>query len=191
MHLTLLLLSALALASSFMAALAATTDRPAVKDSTIIRSTAGCPACPEQDCLKCTLGFHKTLGAKANAHNFTQTLVGFRIPALTSSITKCTVQFPAFTRLSPDPFNITVAAASSSDWNEGTVTGETAPASGPVFATFNVPEYNNPPALDVTPACLRADDKRRFSIYIGTDDGRFEIWSKDSGNAAILHVSHE
>ncbi|KAH8429343.1 uncharacterized protein LDX57_007009 [Aspergillus melleus] len=190
MHFALHLLSALALASSIITALAATTDRPAVKDSTILRSTAGCPACPEQNCLKCTLGFHETLEAKADAHNFTRTLVGFKIPVLPSSIIKCTVQFPAFTRPSRDPVNITVAAASSPDWDEGTVTGETAPVCGPVFATFNVPEYGNPPALDVTPACLRADDQGRFSVYIGTDDGRFEIWSKDSGNAAILHVSH-
>lgn len=176
---------------SVIAISGATIDRPAVKDSTILHfSLASCLSCPSENCNKCTLGFASTLEANVQESNFIRTLVGFQLPVPVDSVTKCTVQFPAFTRPSPDPINITVAAATSSDWDEGTVTAETAPVSGPVFATFSAPEYGNPPALDVTPACLLADEQGRFSVYIGTDEGRFEIWSKDSGNAAILHVSH-
>ncbi|PLB51324.1 hypothetical protein P170DRAFT_474866 [Aspergillus steynii IBT 23096] len=190
MHLVVHLLSALALASSIITTLAATTDRPAVKDSTILHSSVGCRACPEENCSKCTLGFEETLEANLTTDTFIRTLVGFQHPVPISAITKCTVQFPAFTRPSRNPPNLTVAAAMSSDWDEETVTGETAPASGPVFGVYNVPQYGNPPALDVTPACLNADRQGRFSVYIVTEVGRFEIWSKDSGNAAILHVSH-
>lgn len=190
MHISLHLLSALALASSSITTLAATTDRPAVKDSTILHANDGCLTCPDQNCAKCTLGFDETLQANLEPNTFVRTLVGFHHPVPMIAITKCTVQFPAFTRPSPNPPNITVSMALSSDWDEATVTGESAPESGPVFATYNVPQYGNPPALDVTPACLNADDQGRFSVYIGTEAGRFEIWSKDSGNAAILHVSH-
>lgn len=105
-------------------------------------------------------------------------------------VTECTVQTPAFTRLPQSPLEVTVAAAKTSDWDEETVSGGNAPEDDGVFNTVSVPALSNLPAFDVTPACKASGDGQ-FSIYLGVESGSFEIWSKDSGNPAILHVTYE
>ncbi|KAL2871080.1 uncharacterized protein BJX67DRAFT_343515 [Aspergillus lucknowensis] len=171
---------------------AATLHRPAIKDSTIIRSTVSCTECPENDCYKCTYGFEDTLRANTGGHAWLRSLVGFQIPegVEPSSITKCTVQFPAFTTLPQTGFNLTVAPALSSDWDEATVNANNAPNSTDPVTVVPVPALTNPPPLDVTSACQGASADGQFSIYIGAAFGYYEIWSKDSGNPAVLHVTH-
>jgi hypothetical protein len=103
----------------------------------------------------------------------------------------CTVQTPAFTKLPQFPINVTVARAKTSTWNEDTVDGENAPDSGEVFNTVDVPALSNLPAFDVTPACKAASKDGQLSIYLGAESGSFAIWSKESGNPAILHIFGE
>lgn len=170
---------------------AAEIARPAIKDSTILRSTVSCPECPEKDCYKCTLGHNETLEANTGGRAYIRSLLGFELPVPTEQVTKCTVQTPAFTKLPQFPLEVTIAAASTSDWDEDTVSGENAPGDGGVFDTVSVPALSNPPALDVTPACKGASEDGQFSIYLGVESGSFAIWSKDSGNPAVLRVTYE
>ncbi|KAJ1963604.1 hypothetical protein GGI12_001961 [Dipsacomyces acuminosporus] len=163
-------------------------DRPAIKDSTILRSTVSCPNCPVRNCYKCRLGHEKTLQANTGGLAFVRTLIGFRMPVDGSLVAKCTLQIPAFTTPLQYPVNVTFSRALSSSWNEGTVTGENAPDSGPPFNSVTVPAHTNMGPIDITQACRWAN-RRRFSIYIGTQFGRIEFWSKDSGNPAILHIT--
>ncbi|KAE8374854.1 hypothetical protein BDV26DRAFT_300014 [Aspergillus bertholletiae] len=164
-------------------------DTPATKDSTILRSTVSCPGCPDRNCYKCTLGHDATLEANTGGLAYIRSLVAFQLPVSAASITSCTVQFPAFTKPLQASVNITVARALSSDWNEDTVTGENAPDSGDVFTQMEVPAYANMGAIDITPACQAADEDGNLSIYLGTMFDRIELWSKDSGNPAILHIT--
>lgn len=170
---------------------AAEADRPALKDSTILRSTVSCAECPDQDCYKCTLGHEATLEANTGGRAYVRSLIGFELPVSSDNVTKCTVQTPAFTKLPQFPIDVTVATAEASEWDEDAVNGENAPESGEVFNTVNVPALSNLPAFDVTPACKSASEDGRFSIYLGAKAGSFAIWSKDSGNAAILHATYE
>ncbi|EFQ99453.1 hypothetical protein MGYG_02464 [Nannizzia gypsea CBS 118893] len=166
-------------------------SRPALKDSTIYRSTVYCGECPEGNCYKCTLGHNNTLIANTGGMAYLRALVGFQLPVPAKKVEKCTVQFPAFVKLMESPINITVSEALSNDWDEDTVTGENAPETSEPFSTAHVPALNNPPALDATQACRNAARNGDFSIYVGAQFGRFEIWSKDSGNPAILHIYHK
>lgn len=187
MHLPSFLVSVAGLVSLSQAA---DIDRPAIKDSTILRSTTGCPACPEQDCYQCTKGHEDTLEASTGARALVRTLIGFELPVSADKVEKCTVQTPAFTKLPQSPITLTVSAAKSSDWDEDTVSGDTAPESGVIFNTVEVPALSNPPPIDVTTACKAASEDGEFSVYLGTESGSFAIWSKDSGNPAVLHVTY-
>ncbi|EAW09109.1 uncharacterized protein ACLA_078580 [Aspergillus clavatus NRRL 1] len=164
------------------------TDSPATKDSTILRSTVSCPSCPELNCYKCTLGNDNTIKASTGGMSYVRALVGFKLSDPVADITSCSVQFPAFVRLLESPVTVTVARALSSDWDEGTVTAENAPEAGDVFTQVTVPALSNLPALDVTEACQAAQTDGQFSIYLGTQFDSIEIYSKNSGNPAILHV---
>ncbi|EEQ31333.1 hypothetical protein McanMca71_004556 [Microsporum canis] len=166
-------------------------SRPALKDSTILRSTVSCPDCPERNCYKCTLGHNNTLLANTGGLAYIRTLVGFQLPVPTKKVKKCTVQFPAFVQRIQTAINVTVSEAMSSNWDEDTVTGENAPDSGEPFSSLLVPALNNMGPLDVTQACKAAADNGDFSIFVGTQFGRIEIWSKDSGNPAILHTYYK
>ncbi|KAL2848088.1 hypothetical protein BJY01DRAFT_162781 [Aspergillus pseudoustus] len=166
-------------------------DRTAIKDSTILRSTVSCTACPDNDCYKCTYGLEDNLRANTGGLAWIRSLVGFQLPENvdSSDVTKCTVQFPAFTSLPQYDFNLTVVPAVSSDWDEDTVNGNNAPDSTDDVTLVPVPALTNPPLLDVTSACQNADENGQFSIYLGAAFGSFEIWSKDSGNPAVLHIT--
>ncbi|KAK2849622.1 hypothetical protein FQN49_005577 [Arthroderma sp. PD_2] len=166
-------------------------SRPALKDSTILRSTVFCPDCPEGNCYKCTLGHNDTVIANTGGMAYLRSLVGFQLPVPAKKVKKCTVQFPAFTKRIQTAINVTVSQALSSDWNEDTVSGDTAPESGEVFSSLQVEALNNMGPLDVTKACKAASDNGDFSIYVGTQFGQIEIWSKDSGNPAILHTYYK
>ncbi|KAL4768873.1 hypothetical protein BDW60DRAFT_113131 [Aspergillus nidulans var. acristatus] len=185
----------LALAVLATTSQAAQLNRPSVKDSTILRSTVSCPDCPESNCYKCRYGSEKTLRANTGGLAWIRSLVGFRLDLpediYPDDITKCTVQFPAFTKLPNSAFNMTVIPAVSTDWDEVTVNGENAPASTDDVAVYPVQALTNPPLLDVTEACWLADDDGQFSIYLGAEFGSYEIWSKDSGNPAVLHVYYD
>ncbi|KAL5365129.1 hypothetical protein BJX96DRAFT_179560 [Aspergillus floccosus] len=172
---------------------ASETATPATKDSTIFRSTVSCPACPDRNCYKCTLGHNDTLVANTGGLAYLRWLVDFDLPAevAPAAVTSCTVQFPGFVAPVGAGINVTVSTAVSSDWDEDTVTAENAPDAGDVLSTVEVPAYANLPALDVTGACRGAGGDGAFSIYVGTVFGRMEVWSKDSGNPAILHVSYD
>lgn len=188
MHLPAVILSLVALIPFCQAA---EIDRPAVKDSTILRSTTNCPQCPDQNCNRCTLGHEEILEANRGARAFMQSLIGFELPVPADQVTACSVQTPAFTKLPEIDIDVTVAAATSSDWDEDTVNGENAPDSGVYFNTVHVPALSNLPAFDVTEACKAADEDGQFSIYLAINTGSMAIWSKDSGNPAILHVTYE
>ncbi|KKK19265.1 hypothetical protein P175DRAFT_0492934 [Aspergillus ochraceoroseus IBT 24754] len=183
------LVSALAILSS--TALAEQINTPAIKDSTILRSTVSCADCPDRDCYKCTLGSASTLRANTGGLAFVRSLVGYQLPVPVDSVTRCTVQFPAFTQLPQNGFNVTVSPAVSSDWDEATVNGNNAPAATDAQTIVPVPALSNMPALDVTDACKSASVDGQFSIYIGVDFGSYEIWSKDSGNPSVLHVIYD
>ena len=170
---------------------AAEISRPALKDSTILRSTTGCPNCPDLDCYKCTLGHEDTIDASTGARSYVRSIIGFELPVPSGNVQKCMVQTPAFTELRPHPLDVTVAAAKASDWEEDTINGANAPESGVIFNTVNVPAYSNLQAFDVTPACQAASEDGQFSIYLAAVSGSFKIWSKDSGNPAILHVTYK
>jgi hypothetical protein len=188
MHFSTIILTAVGLISFSQATEIA---RPALKDSTILRSTVSCMNCPDLNCYKCTLGHNDTLQANTGGLAYIRSIVGFKLPVAASSVTKCTVQMPAFTKLPEYPVNVTVARAKSSTWTEDTIDGENAPDAGDVFNTVNVPALSNLPAFDVTPACKKAAKNGGFSIYLGTESGSFAIWSKDSGNPAVLHISYD
>ncbi|KAK5995392.1 putative secreted protein [Cladobotryum mycophilum] len=163
---------------------------PAIKDATILQGTAPCPACPEQNCSKCTLGKDKIFQATSEEPAFGRSLIGFRIPQKGSPVSSCRVQFPAFVKLYNFPVNVTFSQALSSKWDEATVSGENAPESGDVFVTVNVPALQNMGSVDITPACKGAAKNGLFSIYVGTESKAIEIWSKDSENPAILHIEY-
>ncbi|KAI9472991.1 hypothetical protein LPJ78_005543 [Coemansia sp. RSA 989] len=180
---------AIALLASFAHVYGAKVDTPAVKDSTILRSTVSCANCPESNCYKCTLGHENTLVANTGGLAFIQSLIGFHMPVAASQVTNCTVQIPAFTTRHENPLTVVVSQAASSDWNEDTVNGENAPASGSQIARVDVPAYANLGPVDITPACQSAINGE-FSVYFGSGTGRYEFWSKDSGNPAILHITY-
>lgn len=161
---------------------------PAIKDSTILRSTVSCPNCPDRNCYKCTLGHENTLQANTGGLAYIRALVGFELPVPSSSVTGCSVQFPAFTQPLQFPVNVTVARAASSEWNEDTVDGENAPDSKRPFTMVTVPVNTNMGPINITQACRHAASDGQFSIYLGTQFDQIEIWSKDSGNPAILHI---
>jgi hypothetical protein len=164
-------------------------ERPAIKDSTIFRSTISCANCPDRNCYKCTLGHESTLKANTGGLAYIRSLIGFQLPVPSTSISLCTVQFPAFTAYIQAPVNVTVSQALFSNWDENTVTAENAPESGDIFREVEVEAYANMPALDITPACQGADGDGNFSIYLGTRFGWIEVWSKDERSPAILHIT--
>ncbi|KAF9585183.1 hypothetical protein BGW38_003527 [Lunasporangiospora selenospora] len=170
---------------------AAKLDTPATKDSTILRSTVSCWECPDRNCYKCTKGHEKTLQANTGGHAFIRSLIGFRLSKKVKSVTSCHVQFPAFVRQLEYGTNVTFAIAASSSWDESTVDGNNAPGSGNPFVTIHVPPKQNMGPIDITPACKKAAKDGQFSIYLGTVFGTIEIYSKDSGNPAILHVIYK
>ncbi|KAJ1963603.1 hypothetical protein GGI12_001960 [Dipsacomyces acuminosporus] len=174
---------------SFNGVLAGETSSPATKDSTIIRSTAGCPSCPDSNCYKCTLGHEKTLESGFTQDAFINALVGFKLPVSSSSVTRCTVQFPAFTQPLQSPVTITITKAASSNWDEDTVTAENAPDFESPFTMVTVPPNTNMDPIDITQACKEAASDGQFSIYLGNQPGEIKIWSKDSGNPAILNIT--
>ncbi|KAJ2506026.1 hypothetical protein H4S06_004653 [Coemansia sp. BCRC 34490] len=179
-----------AAAGQLLAVLCAATEyaRPATKDSTIMRSTVSCPDCPERNCYKCTLGGDSKLTVNTGGLAYNQALIGFTLPVDASEVTQCTVQIPAFVNPLQYEQNITVYIAASSDWDESTVSGETAPQVGDQIAMVTIPAYNNAPPIAITQACQAADANREFSIYFGSQFGYYQFWSKDSGNPAIIHV---
>ncbi|KAG0269037.1 hypothetical protein DFQ27_004969 [Actinomortierella ambigua] len=162
---------------------------PASKDSTIMRSTVSCRTCPDQNCYKCQLGHEKTLRANTGGLAYLRALVGFQLPNVgaSSSVVGCTVQFPAFVRSLPSGVTIRISMASASEWDEDTVTAETSPDSEEVIAEVAVPARTNLPPIDITKACTQAGADGQFSIYLSTQFGSIEVWSKDSDNPAILH----
>ncbi|KAF9886672.1 hypothetical protein FE257_011186 [Aspergillus nanangensis] len=178
-------------------------SRPATKDSTIYHSTSNssCPSCPSKTCTKCTLGHATTLQANTTTNTSDglaslRWLVAFEMPPLprgVSAITRCTIQFPGLVRVMSAPVNVTVTEAVSSAWDEDTVSGENAPGEllgreGPLV-NVQVPAFANLEALDVTEVCRKVVTGGEFSVYVGTvGGGLLEVWSRDSGNAAILHV---
>ncbi|KAJ2309481.1 hypothetical protein H4S02_010269 [Coemansia sp. RSA 2611] len=179
-------LLSLAVVSAALLALATAIDTPATKDSTILRSTTSCTSCPENNCYKCTLGHENTLVANTGGLAYIQALIGFHMPVEASQVSNCTIQIPAFTT-HEYPFTVIISNAASSDWDEDTVSGENAPAPGSEIAKVYVPAYNNLGPVDITPACQAAVNGE-FSVYFGAQSDRFEFWSKDSGNPAILHI---
>ncbi|KAJ1856624.1 hypothetical protein H4R99_004897 [Coemansia sp. RSA 1722] len=184
---TLLALAGTLAATVYAAKTTSGFDTPAVKDSTIYRSTVSCPDCPDRNCYKCTLGHEDKLIANTGGLAYLSALVGFEMSTDGSNVKSCTVQIPAFSTRLQSPITVLVSKAESSDWSEDTVNGENAPATGDVIASVDVPAYNNLPAVDITPACQVAVDGK-FSIYFSASFDHFEFWSKDSGNPAILHV---
>ncbi|KOS19893.1 hypothetical protein ESCO_005654 [Escovopsis weberi] len=194
-----------------------TLNSPAVKDATILRwSSAPCPSCPSSSCAKCTLGLNNTFLASSSSSSSSSSdsdsvpsaspayapapapapaphavsLIGFQLTLPASAVHSCTVQFPAFTRLPRS--NLTVlfeqVPAAGAGWDEASVDALSAPAHGPLIASVPVPALSNMPAVDLTSACRAAGPDGQFSVYVSAEEGRFEIWSKDSGNPAILHV---
>ncbi|KAJ2832726.1 hypothetical protein J3B01_004727 [Coemansia erecta] len=165
-------------------------DTPAVKDSTILRSTVSCSGCPENNCYKCTLGRETTLRASTGGLAYIQSLIGFHMPVEASQVVNCTVQIPAFTTRHENPFTVIISQAAAMDWNEDTITGENAPAPGDTIAQVDVAAYANLGPVDITPACKIAINGE-FSVYFGVQADSYEFWSRDSGNPAILHITTE
>ncbi|KAJ2857533.1 hypothetical protein FB639_005990, partial [Coemansia asiatica] len=112
-------------------------DRPAVKDSTIYRSTVSCPDCPDRNCYKCTLGHENKLIANTGGLAYLGALVGFEMPVDGSNVKSCKVQIPAFSTPLQSPVTVVVSKAESSDWSEDTVDGENAPALGDEIASVD------------------------------------------------------
>ncbi|KAG0221784.1 hypothetical protein BGW41_006531 [Actinomortierella wolfii] len=171
------------------------------KDSTIRRSNQTCSNCPDRLCSKCRYGKDPTLMVHWGFKDCIQVLVGFVLPkeALTSSseITACSIQFPPFTYPPYRGDNVTITVAKSSDWEEDTVSAETAPEAeeGGPLVIIEVPPFTHLGPIDVTPVCQKAKGSAdgQFSIYLGTANylGYYELWSKDSGKPAILHVTYQ
>ncbi|ORX67788.1 hypothetical protein DL89DRAFT_36474 [Linderina pennispora] len=160
---------------------------PATKDSTIMRSTVSCPDCPNRNCYECTLGHNNTLVANTGGLAYIRALIGFTLPYDGSLVRSCQIQIPAFTQPLQSDITVVFWQAVSSNWDESTVTANNAPDAGGQVATVTVPANNNMGPVDITGACRNATSGQ-FSVYIGTQFGRIEFWSKDSGNPAILHV---
>ncbi|KAJ2077427.1 hypothetical protein H4R24_005135 [Coemansia sp. RSA 988] len=181
--------SAIVLAIVGMIAVAETRniDTPAVKDSTILRSTTNCPQCPESNCYKCTLGHNNTLVASSGGLAFLQSLVGFDMPVTGTQVESCRVQIPAFLT-HQYPLTVIISSAAATNWDEDTVDGSNAPASGDIITSVDVPAFNNLGAVDISSAC-KAAVNGEFSIYFSAGSNRYEFWSKDSGNPAILHIT--
>ncbi|PIA13306.1 hypothetical protein COEREDRAFT_49424 [Coemansia reversa NRRL 1564] len=161
-------------------------DTPAVKDSTILRSTTYCPQCPENNCYKCTLGHNNTLVASSGGLAFLQSLVGFNMPVAATQVESCTIQIPAFLT-HQYPLTVIISLAAATEWNEDTVDGSNAPVAGDIITSVDVPAYNNLGAVDISAAC-KAAVNGEFSIYFSAGSNRYEFWSKDSGNPAILYI---
>ncbi|KHN93891.1 uncharacterized protein MAM_08251 [Metarhizium album ARSEF 1941] len=178
------------LAASIPVSHAGTASTSATKDSTILRSTVSCPRCPENNCYKCTLGRETTLQAKTGGLSYVRMLIGFQLPVEASRITRCIVQLAECAEPLYFPVNVTVAPATSSAWDEVTVTAENAPDSGVPFTSVAVQSHANVGPIDVTQACKQADGGGRFSIYVGTQSGLIEIWSADAGHPALLQIGH-
>ncbi|OAA39423.1 hypothetical protein NOR_06261 [Metarhizium rileyi] len=180
--------------SLFLASIAASQTREtlvsAIKDSTILRSTVSCPNCPERNCYKCTLGHERTLQAKSGGLSYIRMLIGFELPSSLTTFRQCTLQVAEFTGPREYPVNVTVAQALTSDWDESTVTGESAPGSHEPFTTAAVPSHTNIGPIDITKACRDAGSNGQFSVYVGTRSDSIEIWSKDSGRPAILRINY-
>ncbi|MEU6646199.1 hypothetical protein ABZ863_27140 [Saccharomonospora sp. NPDC046836] len=162
---------------------------PAIKDSTILRSTVSAAGCPDLNAYKCTLGRTDTLQANTGGLAYVRALIGFQLAVPPSSVTRCTVQLAAFTKPLHNPVEVTVARAASAQWDEDAVDGENAPESGKPFTVATAWPHANLGPIDITPACKRAASDGQFSIYVGVQTGEIEVWSKDSGNPAILHVT--
>ncbi|ORX67766.1 hypothetical protein DL89DRAFT_268980 [Linderina pennispora] len=160
----------------------------ATKDATIVRSTASCPDCPNSNCNECAQGLRKTLVANTGGLAYIRMIIGFTLPVEKSQVRACHLSLPGF--VIPLKSNVTVNfwQAVSSDWDEATITGNNAPDAGAQIASVTVPANTNMTAVDITPACLNADEEGNFSVYVGTQFDRIELWSKESGNPAILHI---
>ncbi|KAJ2845338.1 hypothetical protein IWW36_004821 [Coemansia brasiliensis] len=180
---------AITLLASVVPVYCAKIDTPAIKDSTILRSTVSCANCPESNCYKCTLGHEQTLEANTGGLAFIQSLIGFHMPVDASQVTNCTIQIPAFTTQHEYPLTVVVSQAAASDWDEDTVDGENAPAPGNQIAEAEVPAFANLGPVDITPACQSAVNGE-FSVYFGSKTDHYKFWSKDSGNPAILHINY-
>ncbi|KAJ1963605.1 hypothetical protein GGI12_001962 [Dipsacomyces acuminosporus] len=163
-------------------------DTPATKDSTIFRSTVSCPGCPDNNCNKCIHGHDPTLVANTGGLAFIRTLIGFNMPIDGSLVANCTLQIPAFTPPLQSAVTVTISKADVSSWNEDTVNGENAPLELGQVSSVTVPAGTNMGPLDITQAC-RSANGHLLDIYIGTQFGRIEFPSKDSGNPAILHIT--
>ncbi|KAJ2741238.1 hypothetical protein GGI20_005322 [Coemansia sp. BCRC 34301] len=164
-------------------------DTPATKDSTIMRSTVSCPTCPNFDCYQCTLGRNETLVANTGGLAFIQALISFDMPVKGSEVASCFIQIPAFKTPLQYPVVVQAFTAASLDWDEDTVSANSAPDAGSLVNSVEVPAYNNLGPFDITAACQSATDNGEFSVYLGAQFGHFEFWSKDSGNPAILHIT--
>ncbi|KAJ2022805.1 hypothetical protein GGI06_001666 [Coemansia sp. S85] len=175
--------------SSLLATSGQRYDRPATKDSTIMRSTVSCTNCTNNNCYECTLGHDQKLVANTGGLAFVQALIGFKMPVSGSSVSSCTIQIPAFTAPLQYPITVQFFTAASSNWNEDTITANNAPAPGALINSVDVPAYNNLAASDITAACQSAGSDGKFSVYLGAQFGHFEFWSKDSGNPAIIHIT--
>ncbi|KAJ2890077.1 hypothetical protein GGI21_006314 [Coemansia aciculifera] len=111
------------------------------------------------------------------------------MPVKGSSVASCYIQIPAFTTPLQSAITVQAFTASSSDWNEDTVTADNAPTAGSLVNEMQVPAFNNLGPFDITAACKTADKNGKFSVYLGAQFGRYEFWSKDSGNPSILHIT--
>ncbi|PIA13307.1 hypothetical protein COEREDRAFT_83554 [Coemansia reversa NRRL 1564] len=159
---------------------------PAVQDATIPFSQLACEECPESDCNKCALGREKTLVASTIDPGH-RAIIGFHMPVAGFQVEKCYVQIPALLKHNETAY-ITVSQAGPGSWSENTVNSGNAPFVGAVLESVEVPAYNNLDSVDVTPAC-KAAVNGEFSLYFGSIFKRYEFWSRDSGNPAILHIT--
>ncbi|KAJ2801707.1 hypothetical protein H4R20_003572 [Coemansia guatemalensis] len=159
---------------------------PAVQDATILRSSTTCAECPESDCNKCALGRNNTLVASTGV-SYYQALVGFHMPVAAFQVKSCSVQIPAMLR-NDKTINVIISQAGTASWSEDTVNSGNAPNFGNVIASVQLPPYNNLGPVDVTTAC-RSAIEGEFSLYFAAGTERYEFWSRDSGNPALLHIT--
>ncbi|KAJ2077428.1 hypothetical protein H4R24_005136 [Coemansia sp. RSA 988] len=163
-----------------------TLTTPAVQDATILRSPSICAECPESDCNKCSFGRNNTLVASTGVA-FYQSLIGFHMPVAGFQVESCTVQIPALLR-HDKTVNVIISHAGTEQWTEDKVNSGNSPAFGTVLTSVELPPNNNLGPIDVTQAC-RAANQGEFSLYFAAGTERYEFWSRDSGNPALLHIT--
>ncbi|KAJ2607629.1 hypothetical protein H4S08_004755 [Coemansia sp. RSA 1365] len=114
-------------------------------------------------------------------------LIGFHMPVANFQVESCNVQLPPMINNNLTA-SVIVSQAGTTSWSEGTVNVGNAPDFGKVIASVELAANNNLGFIDVTPACKAAIDGE-FSLYFAAGSNRYEFWSRDSGNPAILHIT--